>query len=565
MALQHDIRFSDALYESRTAHNKAFTFVPADKTWELGIDWKVNLDFIHNAPISNEQKEDLLNLFAFRAQQVSKSKFNKLVWGMTTILAQTEEYLNAESFDVLLDEYCAKSNKAIIKVSIRLFIDAGHEFTSSCFSAFYLNRCQEAKSQPGRPKYNKSHLHPDTGAHTTVEFNSLMEGNRVLTQYLLQQLSQSRPFYCTAKTNANTEIRLLQGGVLWVLLMSILRRPQQLLWIKMDDFRTHTGKFEASFSNDNILMDFDELKLQTFAAKKGHVARGYLDLDLHFLNRQNSHLIVKYSAKLFAEFLLNLKGKGIELTESEKKEIFKRFPLFPAYKLLKASIFESKIDLFNYLSDKTTAGHLSIGVSTWQVSDVIKRFIEPTYFTDRAKKDEGVVTGNNRIRHTILTAMAREGVDIYTLSAITGVTPHAVQHYIDMTPEDRKLIDKTLGRNATLSAWGKVRIQDQIGNNEDIAFNDYGDTFGLFEESSRCGGCREMLPVPLACYGCGNFIAFAQADHQAQHRKASRRYKFNLERGQSEQSLIRLKQCIEYIDITILKCEQYHQQKGLSA
>lgn len=68
MALQHDIRFSNALYESRTAYNKAFTFVPADKVWELGIDWKVSFDFIHIAPISNEQKEDLLNLFAFRAQ-----------------------------------------------------------------------------------------------------------------------------------------------------------------------------------------------------------------------------------------------------------------------------------------------------------------------------------------------------------------------------------------------------------------------------------------------------------------------------------------------------------------
>jgi predicted transcriptional regulator len=563
MPLPHKMQFSDVLYESRTAHNKAFSFVPANKMWELGINWKVDLGFIHNSPILNEQKEDLLNLLAFRAQNVSRSSLKKLVSGMKSILIRAEESFDTESFDLFLDKYCAKTNKDNIKVSIKFFINNGHEFISNCFNVFYLNRCQDAKSQRGKRK--RHHLHPERGAHTTVEFNSLMEGNRVLTQYLLQQLSQDRPFYCKFKSNANNEISLLQGGVLWVLLMSILRRPQQLLWIKIGDFRRYTGMFEASFGNDGVLMDYDELKLQTFAAKKGYIARGYLDLDLHLLNRQNSNLIVKYTIKLFGEFLLSLQKKGIELTKDEKTEVFKRFPLFPTYQLLKASMFESKRDLLNYLSEGTIAGHLDANASQHQVSVVIERFIVPIYFTDRVKKDKGNITGNNRIRHTVLTAMAREGIDQYTLAAITGVTPSSVKYYIDMTAEDRQLIDKTLGNNATLSAWGKVRIQDQIYNDEDIAFDEYGDSFGQFEESSRCCGCREMLPVPLACYGCGNFIASAQADHQKQYRKASQKYEFNRKRGQSEQSLIRLKQCIEYIEITIMKCEQYQYQNGLLA
>lgn len=197
-----------------------------------------------------------------------------------------------------------------------------------------------------------------------------------------------------------------------------------------------------------------------------------------------------------------------------------------------------------------------MGRASINVADAILR---PIYFSDRVPTPEKV-TGNNRIRHTILTAMAREGVDAHTLAAITGVTVNSVAYYVDMTPEERIWIDDTLGQNAALSNFGKVRIQDQMYDDDDLAFNEYGDVFGSYEESTRCAGCREMLPVPLCCYGCDNFNAFVNADHISERNKATKKYEFNINNGQSEAALKRLAKAIEYIDITIIKCEQHKSQ-----
>lgn len=554
MAFNHELKFREDLYISRTAKNKAFEFTPAHLVWQLDIKFTADLRFIHEASISTGQKEDLIALLAFRAQHCGKPTVNLNIWALKALLKTTDTSFTASSFDEGVELHISQSYKHHLNSAIKVFIEAGHEFQSQAFNVYYLNHCSNRVSkQPDR-----KHLDPAKGAHTPTEFDSVIEGGRVLIRTMHQALNKPRPFY--SKHN-NSSVGLLAGGLLWVLMLSILRRPIQLVQIKMGDFRTNQGEFKATFNNSDILMDYDELKLQTFRAKKGLPPRSDLDADLHLLNRQLSQLIMKYSTKLFQEQIHRLEEKGITLTQSEKRELFKRYPLFPAYNdLLCANNFESKEDLFQYLSDKTLAGHTYtkiIEIFTTRIADDILR---PIYFSERIANPTSV-TGNNRIRHTVLTSMARKGVDKHTLAAITGVSVNTVQCYVDMTPEERLWIDEVLGQNAALSNFGKVRIQDQMFDDDDLAFNEYGDLFGSHEESTRCAGCREMLPVPLCCYGCDNFKAFIEADHASERDKAMKKYQFNIKNGQSESALKRLAKAIEYIDITIMKCEQRKNQQ----
>lgn len=551
MAFNHALKFREDLYVSRTAKNKAFEFTPANLVWQLDIKSTADLRFIHVSSISTGQKEDLIALLAFRAQHCCQGVVNRNIRALKKLLKTTDNPFTASSFDEGVKLHVPQSYKRELNSAIKSFIGAGNEFQSQAFNVYYLNHC----SNLVRKAIERKHLDPAKGAHTPTEFDSVIEGIRVLIRTMHQALNKPRPFF-----RNKSSVGLLMGGLLWVLMLSILRRPVQLVQIKMGDFRTNQGDFKATFNNSDILMDYDELKLQTYRAKTGLPPRSDLDTDLHLLNRQNSQLIMKYSTKLFQEQIHRLEEKGITLNQSEKKELFKRYPLFPAYNdLLCASNFESKEDLFQYLSDKTLAGHIHINSILARATEIANDILRPIYFSERIANPTRV-TGNNRIRHTVLTSMAREGVDQHTLAAITGVSVGTVKCYVDMTPEERLWIDDVLGQNAALSNFGKVRIQDQMFDDDDLAFNEYGDLFGSHEETTRCAGCREMLPVPLCCYGCDNFKAFIEADHASERDKAMKKYQFNIKNGQSESALKRLAKAIEYIDITIIKCEQRKNQ-----
>lgn len=554
MALINALNYRKDLYLTRTAKNKAFEFIPAAQEWQLDIKWRMNLRFIHESNLSKEQKEDIISLLAFRAQHLSQKGLEKTIWGLIAIFKERPNTFTASSFDKAFKIYVPDSYKGAIKYSIKAFINAANEFKSQVFNAFYLNHCQNL----GGRNAKRRHLDSAKGAHTPAEFDSLFEGARMLIQKMHQELDKPRPFYAK---NKNSSVGFLMGGMLWILMLSILRRPVQLAQIKMGDFRTSDGEFVGwGSSNSTILMDYDELKLQTYRAKTGLPPRSDLDTDLHLLNRQNSLLILKYSSKLFLEQIHRLKEVGITLSPSETKDLFKKYPIFPSYTALVSSKrFGSKCDILQYLSFDTLAGHSDVNSLITLSQIAAENILRPIYFSDRVP-DPARVSGNNRIRHTVLTSMAREGVDVHTLAAITGVSVNSVRMYVDMSPEERILVDEILGKNAALSSFGKVRIQDQMYEDDDLAFNEYGDSFGSHEKSSRCTGCREVLPVPLSCYGCDNFNAFVDADHTSERDKAIKKYKFNINNGQSEDSLKRLAKAIEYIDITIIKCEQRKYQ-----
>lgn len=312
MTLNYEIKFRKDLSISRTAKNKAFEFTPANEEWQLDIKCTVDLRFIHESSISTEQKEDLITLLAFRAQNVSQTTLDKTFWALKALLKNTEKAFTSSSLGAAVELHIPKDYKRKLKYSIKAFVNAGNQFQNLAFNTFYLNQC----SNLGKRETSRKHLDPIKGAHTPTEFDSIIEGIRVLIQTMHQALDKPRPFY---RGEDKSSVSFLMGGLLWVLMLSILRRPVQLRQIKMGDFRTNNGDFEVMFNNSSMLMDYDELKLQTYRAKTGLPPRSDLDTDLHLLNRQNTKLVMKYITKLLQEQLYRFKQKGITLTQSEKK------------------------------------------------------------------------------------------------------------------------------------------------------------------------------------------------------------------------------------------------------
>lgn len=548
--------YSNHLNEPRCASDKTFSFTPSENKWKISLNTTLDISFIHESSLTSEQKEDLLNALALRVSDVGGSTSERSTWAIKQFISNLEGELTSGSAQHSYDSL-GPDQKQNFTYILKNFIDPNNTFQDEAFNVLYLTHCQNYKKILSDRKL----FDPVKGAHTPIELESLLEGMRILTQEMHQHLDEPRPF---VKSNESSKNGYLIGGLALVLVMSILRRPVQLRQIKMCDFRTNNGSFDAEFTNNGILLDYDELKLQTFRAKCRHSKeRTTLDEDLHLLNRKNSKLIMKYCSKMFAEHLNRLKGKGIELSKEEKLEIFKRFPLFPTYPQIIAKQIESKEQLFSATHTETTSNHITKESLARMIFKVIDSTLFPLYNSERIAHPTQRITGNNRIRHTILTIGAKDGLDQATLAAITGVTTQTVKAYLDITPEERSMIDDTFGDNATLVNFGKIRIQDQLHSNE-IAFDEYGHIYGSHENAMRCGGCKETLPVPLSCYGCDNFTALSTGDHDSQLKKAITKYEFNKRNGQSERGLRRLKKVIANINATIGKCRLYQANKELN-
>jgi hypothetical protein len=343
------INYSSHLNKHRCASDKTFNFIPSEKKWKISLNTTLDVSFIYNSHLTLEQKEDLLNVLAFRVSNFSENTSKTTNWAINKFISNLEGELTSQSTQQSYGNL-NYSYKEAISYSFKTFIEAGNTFVYEAFNVLYLTHCKNYKIH----QHTRKIFDPNKGAHTPIELENLLEGMRILTRDMHQNLDKPRPFFKTA----GCTIDFLMGGLGLVLIMSILRRPVQLRQIKMCDLRTNNGNFDTEFSNNDILLDYDELRLQTFRSKKKHSKeRGDLDEDLHLLSRENSKLIIKYISKMFTEHLRRLQEKGISLSKKEKLEIFKRFPLFPTYSHIATIGINSKEQLFNATHTETTANH----------------------------------------------------------------------------------------------------------------------------------------------------------------------------------------------------------------
>ncbi|KJG01548.1 hypothetical protein UB33_22050, partial [Photobacterium angustum] len=117
--------------------------------------------------------------------------------------------------------------------------------------------------------------------------------------------------------------------------------------------------------------------------------------------------------------------------------------------------------------------------------------------SERFDNPQEMTVGNNRFRHTVQTNLAVEGVPSGLMAAMAGITDIAAQRYVSLAPQAREQINKAFSNNEILNRFGQLTIQEVVQDDDFIAFNEFGDEFGVMEDKMRCEGCKSKLPVPL--------------------------------------------------------------------
>lgn len=395
-------------------------------------------------------------------------------------------------------------------------------------------------------KDNKNHLDPRKGTLTDFEFDSLAK--QINTK--LNSVDWSEPvdlsFY---QSQRFAEIRNI---VSTKLMLATVRRGIQLSILKWSDL-IPAGK---SF-NDEKIKPIDEigtigaatLQLRMFHAKEKGSSnpRSHPERYPLYLSEDLSLVLVQYKKLYLKGILLLLAASGLHIGHEDLLHIANDIPMFPDISLFKLEVNSSETlkSLFTRISTlfHATDASLTTPIKYLRVA------------SDRLPK---CTVTSNRIRHTVLTRAAQQGLSAAQLARITGVTVPAARHYVDMNYESRLLIDEHyLGNEFLKRAFsGTVTL---VPEGEEIIVGHNFDEIGGAKHKLTCKTCNTQLGRPLGCYGCPNFRPILQANHRAelqlarQKLEANRDFLFN---PLQTNTIKKLERQIEWIDLTITVCDE---------
>lgn len=397
-------------------------------------------------------------------------------------------------------------------------------------------------------KESKNFLDPLKGALSEIEFDSLAK--QVNDKLRSFDWSESRELSFFLQGTAG--FGELRNSVSTKLMLSIVRRPIQLSILKWADV-IPAG---ASFNDPNI-QESDQigstgveiLQLRVFHAKETgvHTPRAFPERHPLHLSENLSTTLMQYKKLYIAGVLLHLKSQGIKLDQSELLSIMLQMPIFPSTEIFSmkfnsAEIFKS---MFNASS---TAYHVGEQIITSALRNI-------KIISDRIPD---CITTNNRIRHTVLTRGAQDGLSAIQLARITGVTVPAARHYVDMDYRSRQLIDQNFVGNAFLRHAFSSAIT-LIPEGEEIVSDQQFNEVGGVKCRASCRNCPAELGRPLACYGCPNFRPILEADHRMILQLAEDKLSINtgaLINPLHLRSIEKLRRQIEWVKIIINTCDE---------
>ena len=79
--------YNNHLNEPRYSADKAFSFIPSEDMWKIGLNTTINISFIHESSLTIEQKEDLLNALAFRVSDVGSITSKVSIWAFNKFVS----------------------------------------------------------------------------------------------------------------------------------------------------------------------------------------------------------------------------------------------------------------------------------------------------------------------------------------------------------------------------------------------------------------------------------------------------------------------------------------------
>ena len=363
-------------------------------------------------------------------------------------------------------------------------------------------------------KENNNHLDPSKGALTDFEFDSLVKQINIKLNSVDWSEKVDLHFYQSQKF---TEVRNI---VSIKLMLATVRRGIQLSIIKWSDLIPVGASF-----NDRKIKSTDEigtigaatLQLRMFHAKeKGSPhPRSHPERYPLYLSEDLSQTLVQYKKLFLRGISLLLETAGMAISHDELLHIANDIPIFPDISLFKLDL--GSIEIFKSLFTPISTLFHSSDVG---LTNPIKHI---QVASDRLPS---CIVTNNRIRHTVLTRAAQQGLPAVQLAKITGVTVPAARHYVDMDYESRRLIDKNyLGNEFLKHAFSRTITLTPEG--EEIIVGHNFDEVGGAKLKRTCKTCKTQLGRPLGCYGCPNFRPILEANHRVELQLAYQKLEAN--------------------------------------
>lgn len=352
-------------------------------------------------------------------------------------------------------------------------------------------------------KVKRNALDPSKGALSEIEFDSLATQMNSKLREFDWTVDHPIAFYQSANF-----FGMFRNLISNKLLLSIVRRPIQLTALKWADAIPAGATFNDPkvSANDEIgTVGSQTLQLRVFQAKaRGNRSpRGFPERYPLHLSEDLSKLLLKYKHVYRNGLMLLMKSYGISVAHSELTRLMNDMPVFPSHDLFSAE-FDS-LDSFESLFTKdSTAYHVGEGTITMALRNV-------SFDSERAPE---CIASSNRIRHTVLTRGAQDGLSAVVLAKITGVTVPSARHYIDLDYKSRRMVDTNYIGNEFLKRIFDDQITE-IPNDEDCVVDNQFNPVGGLKNRRSCDSCSTVQGRPAGCYGCPNFRPILEANHRA--------------------------------------------------
>lgn len=425
-----------------------------------------------------------------------------------------------------------------------------------------LNQFFGTLSKQGHKKFKDFHLFTSThldkvrvnaldsssGALNDSEFDSLAKQINYCLQEFEWTGDRELSFY-----QASSFYGRLRNLVTNKLLLSIVRRPIQISLLKWSDLIPIGASFNDARvrAADEISATFGQaLQLRVFIAKSTGLSfsRGCPERYPLYISDNLSKVLIDYKRVMLEGLTMLMQSSGVSVDKSEMLNLMTDMPMFPDISLFKMHF--NSIDSFKRLfTSRSTAYHVSEAAVTSAI-----RWVSVT--SDRAA--DCVVT-SNRIRHTVLTRGAQDGLPAAQLARITGVTVPAARYYIDLDYKSRQELDcKYIGNEFLKKAFSSALTPGS--ESDEAIFDSKFNPVGSPKNKRSCTTCSTVMGRPLGCYGCPNFRPLLEGDHKSVLELAEDKLAVNrssLINPLHARSIEKLERQIVWIKLTIAVCDEH--------
>lgn len=508
-----------------------------DDEWKIlpttGKGHTLKVGWLHSSVMPEQDKEQILTVYKFYAQSRSASTASGIVINTRPVLEA-----GIPSLEALKARW--SSLRINIKKSTNSFFhtlrkhgfseyDQYHEFTT--------NHLPKEKINPFNPK---------KGSLTAFEFDQL---SRQLNKNIkASNMDGEHDFDFFNGIGFRTAANAIAAKMCVV----TTRRPKQVSFMKWSDIIPQGQSFneQDSYEISSIYsLGAQALQVRIFKVKENNgvsMERNSPERYAFPLSEMFSLDIYKYKSLFLQGLKLLFKKNNVDIREDSGLALMDALPVFPA-----TEFFELQFSSFGEFKSLFNLRSISFHVSENRITSLIRHELKSDRFNT-------FIASSNRVRHTVLTRAAQDGMSAAQLSKLTGVTEPAARHYIDMDYTSRKMIDdKYIGNTFLKTAFNTFLTElNDVG---ELIYNSEFDAVGGADSKATCQTCDAKMGKPIGCYGCLNFRPILEADHNKVLVDAKKKLEFNkksLIKPLHSRSTEKLEKQIAYINMTIALCEE---------